>query len=1326
MVMLLNFLRTLMAPVAILFTAAILIVMYGRDIGMKRPWDWVVAGILVLLAVVSFVVWWIVERRKERRFEDSVEQQAQEDMARASVTKRAEMEALMARWKEQYRLLRESRRGHPVLSTLPWFVIIGESGSGKSTLLKNSSLDFPVGDAKIAGIGGTKNCDWWFANEAIVLDTAGRYAFEVQNAPDREEWERFLSLLKRARKRKPINGLIVAVPTDSLLDKSEDELRGYAQHLRGKINDLMNRLGVVFPIYLVVTKADKVEGFVEFFGKYPAERIREVVGRTFVDARPAHCIEGAGKTLDDLYDRLCSMSLGFMEQNEPGAVSQPFLTFPEEYRSLAGQLKVFIEALLRPNRYMRNPVFRGLYITSGTQEGQTISKAFIEMAVNLKIEPGQLTSIFTEETPKRPFFVQDLWTKVIVEDGSRDLVRPLALGRWAEMKAALAKVVLPTALVAAVFLIWSFFSAAASKAQWGDLTKHVAEARPLLDGTQPPRDESIPVDLQSLLDVARYHRGSAQRSAILNLFLTRRDPAPGKFEQRFREAAERYVLGPTLARHKETLEGTPGAPAAYVKTLAAYLSYAAGASTGKTEPAERFEGLAEVWAQDQRMGVYAHKQDLADLLRSYIQMGGRSDGEVDWGRVAGRVQELVGRFAEADPVAQLRRVATENGSVVQSPYSAGLRTAYASLMGVVDTGAAGKDLPRGLFEQMAKDLEPVSSASVVKAPLGQLANVLERMAGSAGFGEKTGKPLQDLLAASPPGNCPTLDAANADSSGAVAQAIEDFGKQVDGAAKPLREGIGGINQTLAPADQIEVGVIADLIRLAKVDEYYASCSSGWFEPSGPLDVTTLQRVACPGSGGGGGGGGPTVYVESSGQGLFQCVYPLPSIGAGSGPPPCPNASTVQTFGSGLVGRIATLPDVALDRKTELRSRWDSVAGFLAHLAAGGVGGGPSNWNGRAAVDAITMESLAGVSLDALPDKLGQASNLKEIITTIKQHDPTAQLASFRYETYLTALAKLEQGIRAAQKDRTGLGWVHLTQGLLDDPDSPVELARSAATTAPSNSLRQAMARAPADALDKVLRAASTELDSFYSANLKERLEEFRSCFPFSDSTTSDCDAVKFNETFGPKGPIAKLEGLTAESPLEIGPQFHQILKAAVRIEKAYGQGGPDAAAFAVNAVVRQPLIRAEGGRKQERVIAFVDSGTLTLASQPVSFRKDGAPSTPLKLPVEAGASSNLILQLDDTKNPSWINPKEYIETKKMVYDPPAEFSGPWSFLRMLGNMKREGDAYTLTLPVYEDKKRKEVIASIVLAFQITGKSNAPSVAQPGFFNLPPPPKSVKE
>ncbi len=56
------------------------------------------------------------------------------------------------------------------------------------------------------------SCDWWFADEAVLIDTAGRYATTGLDAVvDRAGWEGFLDLLRRTRKRQPLNGAIVVV-----------------------------------------------------------------------------------------------------------------------------------------------------------------------------------------------------------------------------------------------------------------------------------------------------------------------------------------------------------------------------------------------------------------------------------------------------------------------------------------------------------------------------------------------------------------------------------------------------------------------------------------------------------------------------------------------------------------------------------------------------------------------------------------------------------------------------------------------------------------------------------------------------------------------------------------------------------------------------------------------------------------------------------------------------------------------------------------------------------------------------------------------------------
>ena len=70
---------------------------------------------------------------------------------------------------------------------------------------------FPFSEQNLKGIGGTRNLDFWFADEAVLVDTAGRYTTQDSDrAVDAGGWKSFLALLKKYRRLQPINGVIVA------------------------------------------------------------------------------------------------------------------------------------------------------------------------------------------------------------------------------------------------------------------------------------------------------------------------------------------------------------------------------------------------------------------------------------------------------------------------------------------------------------------------------------------------------------------------------------------------------------------------------------------------------------------------------------------------------------------------------------------------------------------------------------------------------------------------------------------------------------------------------------------------------------------------------------------------------------------------------------------------------------------------------------------------------------------------------------------------------------------------------------------------------------
>src|SRR5215469_13954491 len=139
--------------------------------------------------------------------------------------------------------LQQSRKSRTSLYDLPWYIIIGPPGAGKTTALANSGLRFPLArdgkDAKLAGVGGTRNCDWWFTDQAILLDTAGRYTTQDSDqASDAAGWREFLGLLRRYRGRRPINGVLLALSVPDLITQSDAARSAHVTAIRARLEEL--------------------------------------------------------------------------------------------------------------------------------------------------------------------------------------------------------------------------------------------------------------------------------------------------------------------------------------------------------------------------------------------------------------------------------------------------------------------------------------------------------------------------------------------------------------------------------------------------------------------------------------------------------------------------------------------------------------------------------------------------------------------------------------------------------------------------------------------------------------------------------------------------------------------------------------------------------------------------------------------------------------------------------------------------------------------------------------------------------------------------------
>jgi hypothetical protein len=299
---------------------------------------------------------------------------------------------------------------------LPWFVLMGEPGCGKTASLIHSGLDFPLGKDEVPGFGGTRNYNWWFTNDAVVLDTAGRIAFQEEGTTDRVEWEYFLTLMKRHRPRCPLNGVILALPADKLLRDSVEERAQKATVLRERLRQIHQALGVRFPTFVLVTKMDLVGGFSEFFEDVRVDLQQR--NQMFGWSRPGE-FEQAFDTaeflpaFDDVHHRLRDWSMRYLQRKAADPELGLVVTFPEAFHELRGPLNDYISTVFQKSPLLEPPFFRGFYFTSAMQEGAPIFDVFTRAHPGLTLPERAVRAV-----DSKAFFIHDFYErKVFAEKG---------------------------------------------------------------------------------------------------------------------------------------------------------------------------------------------------------------------------------------------------------------------------------------------------------------------------------------------------------------------------------------------------------------------------------------------------------------------------------------------------------------------------------------------------------------------------------------------------------------------------------------------------------------------------------------------------------------------------------------------------------------------------------------------------------------------------------------------------------------------------------------------------------------------------------------------
>ncbi|MFD0937863.1 type VI secretion system membrane subunit TssM, partial [Methylobacterium trifolii] len=537
---------------------------------LEAAWLRALLCALVVLAVAGTIGWDLYKRHRAL-------EALQAEMA--GPEEPGDGEVLKERMADALATLKKSRGGKGShLYDLPWYVIIGPPGAGKTTALTRSGLKFPLAKGRtpeaVAGLGGTRYCDWWFTEDAVLIDTAGRYTTQDSDPKgDRASWIAFLDMLHRTRPKQPINGVIVAISLLDLLTGGDEGVEAHANAVRKRLVELHDRLKVDFPVYVVFTKADLVSGFTEFFGQLSESDRQMVWGHTFQTAEKTRNMIGeVPAEFDALVERLNEWMPDRL-QDEVAPVSRVVLFgFPSQVAALRGHVVDFLGRVFEPSRFHVNATLRGFYFTSGTQEGTPIDQLI-----------GALSRSFGSENVGaaaysgrgKSFFLTDLLRKVVIGEAGWVSTNRVAMRRANVLRlAAYAGLALGSALL--VGLWWtSFLRNEQLVTITNGLTgKYRADAAEIL--REPVVADRNFSKVLPLLNALRYlPTGYATRdegTPVLATFgLSQRPRLRSAAETSYRAGMERLFRPRLIFRLEEQLEANRANPGFVYEALKVYL-----------------------------------------------------------------------------------------------------------------------------------------------------------------------------------------------------------------------------------------------------------------------------------------------------------------------------------------------------------------------------------------------------------------------------------------------------------------------------------------------------------------------------------------------------------------------------------------------------------------------------------------------------------------------------------------------------------------------------------------------------------------------------------
>lgn len=405
---------------------------------------------------------------------------------------RKHIEALINRFRGASEFMKKTtitRDGKVIsLQQLPCFILIGAAGAGKTAMLAHSRIPFILQRHFIPSVPEhfepSENCDWWLTREGGMIDVPSKYLFGSTNNKNEKKglhrwlWKCFLSQIKKHGGKKQIAGIALAIPFAEIMEQDDPEklstlILVLAKHIRSIEQSLQKKL----PCHIIITKADLLPGFNEFFAESSEDETGQVWG---IKLQPCHEIDETTQQFTRRFNALIKKlneQLLWRLHHERNPMARPQIKdFPLEMEKLKSAVLKFITQL-------NNPRIQSVYLTSAIQVKPEPETIVIENDVNYDHRAVQ---VFQDPAAKsRAYFIKQLMAEALFP--KREVVIPIQQGRNIKHYTAYAASVLT--ITAACVILGRDFNVGLQKTQ--QIQTNIVAYRNILRQFQNPNESMM-------------------------------------------------------------------------------------------------------------------------------------------------------------------------------------------------------------------------------------------------------------------------------------------------------------------------------------------------------------------------------------------------------------------------------------------------------------------------------------------------------------------------------------------------------------------------------------------------------------------------------------------------------------------------------------------------------------------------------------------------------------------------------------------------------------------------------------------------------------------